>query len=434
MKKTFFLKGSLLLLSALSLAGCGGNGGSSEGSASSNSDASEDNSPVTLKFWNGFTGSDGAGMDKIVEAFNKEYEGRIEVQVDTINWDSLFLKLIQNKGKAKYSPHIVAMGANRLAQMQSKGIIRAIDDIATFIGASESDYIPVAWNAGLLGNEGHRYSFPLDVHPTAMFYNKDLISEDEIPTTWEEFEAVCKEKTNAETGVYGWAIPNMYSITKDIFISMLLQNGTDMLDKDNNAIFNNDIAVSWLQKMHDWKYVDKVSPSSVGSSGDLTLFNSGKSVFYFDGCYSINTLKDISPIDFGVAPMPGSTGTNGVSYTGSHQLTLIDCTTEDAKTRNACYEFIKYVSSNPLKWAESGQVPAYKPSHETNEYKALTELQPFTEEAETAKMGNIDYEYYYECYNYLGSAVANCLNDSSLSAKSSLDNKVNLFNKFLKEQ
>lgn len=433
MKKDVFLKSGLFVLSVLALTGCGGGGGGN--SADSATDASsEDNSPVTLKFWNGFTGSDGAGMDKIVQSFNKAYEGKITVEVDTINWDSLFLKLIQNKGKAKYSPHIVAMGANRLAQMQTKGIIRAIDDITTYTNAKESDYIPVAWNAGLLGNDGHRYSFPLDVHPTAMFYNKDLISEDEIPTTWAEFETVCKAKTNAETGVYGWAIPNMYSITKDIFISMLLQNGTDMLDKDNKAIFNSDTAVTWLQKMHDWKYVDKVSPSSVGSSGDLTLFNSGKSVFYFDGCYSINTLKDISPINFGVAPMPGSTGTGGVSYTGSHQLTLIDCTTEDARIRNACYEFIKYVSSNPLSWAESGQVPAYKPVHETAEYKALTELQPFTKEAETAKMGNIDYEYYYECYNYLGTAVANCLNDSSMSAKSSLDNKVNLFNKFLKEQ
>lgn len=142
-----------------------------------------------------------------------------------------------------------------------------------------------------------------------MFYNKDLISEDEIPTTWEEFEKVCKEKTNIDTGVYGWAIPNMYSITKDIFASMLLQNGTDMLDKDNNAIFNSDKAVEVLNRLQKWKYVDKISPSSVGTSGDLTLFNSGKSVFYFDGPWSINTLKDISPIDIGVAPMPGSTGT-----------------------------------------------------------------------------------------------------------------------------
>ena len=104
------------------------------------------------------------------------------------------------------------------------------------------------------------------------------------------------------------------------------------------------------------------------------------------------------------------------------------------KLKNACYEFIKFVSQNPLEWAKAGQVTAYKPVHNTDEYKALTELQPFTLEAENAKVGNIDYEYYYECYNYMGQAVANCLNDSNLTAKQSLDSKVNLFKKFLNEQ
>ena len=41
----------------------------------------------------------------IVKAFNKAYEGKITIKVDTINWDSLFLKLIQNKGKEKYSTY-----------------------------------------------------------------------------------------------------------------------------------------------------------------------------------------------------------------------------------------------------------------------------------------------------------------------------------------
>ncbi len=430
MKKSMF-RNAVLALSMIAMVGCGG---SSDTGGNQSGNQTEDNSPITLKFWNGFTGKDGEGMDEIVKSFNKANEGRIAVEVDTINWDSLFLKLIQNKGKERYSPHIVAMGANRLGQMKSKGIISAMDDIVEYTEARESDYLSVAWNAGLLGNDGHRYSFPLDVHPTAMFYNKDLISVEEIPTTWEEFETVCKKKTNADTGVYGWAIPNMYSITKDIFASMLLQNGSDMLDKDNKPIFNNDIAVAALQKIQDWKYKDKISPSSVGTSGDLTLFNSGKSVFYFDGPWSINTLKDISPIDIGVAPMPGSTGEKGVSFTGSHQFTLIGCTTKDKRIRNACYEFIKYVNNNPLDWAKAGQVTAYKPIHATEEYKALTELQSFTAEADKAQVGNVDYEYFYECYNYMGTAVANCLNDESLTAKASLDNKVNLFDKFLKEQ
>ena len=87
-----------------------------------------------------------------------------------------------------------------------------------------------------------------------------------------------------------------------------------------------------------------------------------------------------------------------------------------------------------MSWAEAGQVTAYKPVHETNEYKAISELAPFTEEAELAQIGNVSYEYYYDCYNYVGSAVAACLNDSQSNPKAVLDDYVNRFNKFLQEQ
>lgn len=417
MKKRSRIINFLVIVSAFTLAGC-----------SNNTPTTEDGE-IVLKFWNGFTGADGNSMKEIVNSFNNEYEGKIKIEVDTINWDSLFLKLIQNKGKAKFSPHIVAMGANRLGSMKAKGIIREINDIESYLEASKSDYLEASWEAGIF--DGNRYSFPLDMHPTAMYYNKDLISENELPTTWDEFEAICKTKTTG--GVYGFAIPNLYSITKDIVYSMALQNGSDLLDKDNKAIFNNETWVNALSRLQKRKYKDKISPESVGTSGDLSLFNTGKSVFYFDGPWQINTMKDISPVDWGVAPMPGSTGTNGTSVSGSHQFTLIDCTTQEERIKNACYTFINYVNQNPLEWAKAGQVTSYIPVHETSEYQELEELAPFTVEASKAKLGNINYEFYYEAYNYMGSAVANCLNNHG-DAAACLNEKVNLFNKFLKEQ
>lgn len=417
MKKRSRIINFLVIVSAFTLAGC-----------SNNTPTTEDGE-IVLKFWNGFTGADGNSMKEIVNSFNNEYEGKIKIEVDTINWDSLFLKLIQNKGKAKFSPHIVAMGANRLGSMKAKGIIREINDIESYLEASKSDYLEASWEAGIF--DGNRYSFPLDMHPTAMYYNKDLISENELPTTWDEFEAICKTKTTG--GVYGFAIPNLYSITKDIVYSMALQNGSDLLDKDNKAIFNNETWVNALSRLQKRKYTDKISPESVGTSGDLSLFNTGKSVFYFDGPWQINTMKDISPVDWGVAPMPGSTGTNGTSVSGSHQFTLIDCTTQEERIKNACYTFINYVNQNPLEWAKAGQVTSYIPVHETSEYQELEELAPFTVEASKAKLGNINYEFYYEAYNYMGSAVANCLNNHG-DAAACLNEKVNLFNKFLKEQ
>ena len=117
MKRLSSILTFLGLVSAFTLTSC---------SNSTPSDNVDEDKEIVLKFWNGFTGADGNSMKEIVNSFNKEYTGKIKIEVDTINWDSLFLKLIQNKGKEKFSPHIVAMGANRLGQKQSKALLEKL--------------------------------------------------------------------------------------------------------------------------------------------------------------------------------------------------------------------------------------------------------------------------------------------------------------------
>ena len=387
---------------------------------------------IVLKFWHGFTGADGDGMQEIVESFNQEHVGEIEVVVDKLSWDALFLKLIQNKTNPKFSPHIVAMGANRVSSMNSRGILRSLDGVEAFLEVNSDDFLPAAWQVGLLDSDV-RYSFPLDMHPVGMYYNKDLVTEEELPQTWSEFASLARSKTNSSTGTYGWAIPNMYSITKDVFYSMLLQDGEDILDNSNQAVFNSAGAIARLTEMYDWKYKDTISPLSVGAGGDLTLFQQGKSAFYFDGPWMINTIRETSNIEFGVAPIPESIGEGGTSFSGSHQLTLVKSTVTDERTLEASYTFMEYLSLNSLRWAQAGQVPARLDVHQLDEYKALTDLKAFSEEAFTAKVGKTDYQYFYEAYNYMGSAVSNVLNNVK-SPKVALDEKVNQFKLFVNEQ
>lgn len=430
------MKKSLSLLTVMMVAALASCGSSSSLSSQAGAgvriiDSSETwtGSAINLRFWHGFTGSDGDSMAEIVSAFNAEFNGKISVSADKLPWDTLMTKLITSATNPDTAPHIVAMGASRATGMIPKNLFVTMDDLPTLMGVKASDYVTSTWEAGTYGKE-NRYSFPLDCHPTALYYNKDLVSEAELPSTWSEFLTLAKSKTSGST--YGWAIPNMYSVTKDIFYSILLQNGGTLLDKDNKAAFNSDLGVAALQQLYDYKYTDKISPDSVGASGDATLFKAGKSAFYFDGSWTINTLNAIGSLNYGVAAMPGSVGDNGVSFGDSHQLGLCASTVKDNDTRSACYTFINYLSKNSQKWAEAGQVPAKLSSHETTEYKALTKLQPFTEEAAKAEAGNVDYRYFYEAYNFMGTAVADCLNGAK-TAKDSLDAQATNFTKYVEE-
>ena len=394
-------------------------------------DGSIEGGVINLRFWNGFTGKDGDAMRSIVNDFNIENKGKIKVKTDHVLWDNLFLKLIQNKGDAAHSPHIAAIPSNRISLLRTKEVIKPIDDMVEYLNAKEEDYIKGAWDIGQV--DGKRWSFPLDMHPTLLYYNKDLISEEELPKTWEDFEKICIEKTGDR--VYGWAIPSMYSITLDVFMNMLIQQDSDLFEvKDNQYIpvFNSQKAIDILAFLRKLKYEEKISPASVGAAGDLTLFNSGKSVFYFDGIYQMNALKETSPINWGATYMPGTMVSGGKGYSGSHQWTLVESTTKDAQVNEACYKFIDYVNQHAVKWAEGGQVPAKKSVHEEEGFKALETVVKAKEQAFVSTLGTMKYDYYYEAYNFVGAAVANVLGNNT-DPKTALDAAYSQFMTFLKE-
>ncbi len=425
MKKITKVLGVVLTacLTLCCLFGCGGK-----------TPSDDDGSGFTvIRFWNGFTGTDGETMDKIVEQFNREYASKnIKVVADKIPWDTLFTKITTTSSNLRSAPHIVAMSASRISGMNARGILLPMDGIEEYLQVTADEYITTSWNGGVIN--GTRYGFPIDVHPTAMYYNKNIVSEEELPTTWEEFKDVCIEKT--KDGIYGWAMPSMYSITKDVFLNMLYTSGGTVFDAQDNPVFNSPVAVSQLSYMSDLLFGSQpVSPTNVGSGGDFTLFTQGKSAFYFDGPWVINTLGllDNPDSNIGVAPCPSSVGEGDTNFAGSHQFTLMKNTVTSDRIKEACYTFMRYINENSIEWAKAGQVPALKAVHETEEYKQLEPLKAFTQMAYTATLGEIGYKYWYEGYNGLGVAVSNALSNIYTSQKA-LDTAVSEFKAWVEDE
>ena len=237
----------VVLLSIVSLCAC-------DKSSNSNTTNPGDDAPIegeiTLNFWHGFTGTDGNNMATIVEDFNEEYAGKIKIEINRLDWDTLFTKFYQNKKNPRFSPHIIVVPANRLGTVVDRDMVAQMNDVMDSLELSSSDFIDAAYTAGVFGDT--RYSFPLDVHPTAIFYNKDITGELSPFATWEDFYAACARYTSGD--VYGWAIPNNYSITKDIFYSQLLQKNSNIINANNGPIFNSATATSVLSKLMDLKY------------------------------------------------------------------------------------------------------------------------------------------------------------------------------------
>ena len=82
MKKLFLVL--IVLLSIFSVSACGDN----DNQTNENDEIIE--GEIVLKFWHGFTGTDGNNMATMVDNFNKAYEGKIKVEVNRLDWDTLF--------------------------------------------------------------------------------------------------------------------------------------------------------------------------------------------------------------------------------------------------------------------------------------------------------------------------------------------------------
>jgi multiple sugar transport system substrate-binding protein len=352
----------LLLSFALVFAGC------SSSKDSSGTGETGETGLITLDFWNGFTGPDGADMKKIVDQFNKENEGKIAIKTQTMPWGTFYDKIrtVVSQGKA---PDVAIMHLDQVAGMASKNILTELDGLAADIELTEGDFIPQVWDAGIY--EDKRYAIPLDVHPLALYYNVDLLKAagyDAPPTTYDEFVEMSKAMTKGDQ--WGFAMPTLWP-SQLIYFSSLYQHGGESVSADGlTPLYNSDAGVEALQKMVDLTFKHQVSPKDIQQDGEVTLFRQGKVAFHMNGIWMINGFKEQEGLNFATAPIP-VLGDKKATWAGSHNFVLPKQKNEDPARLAAAMKFVKYVTDNSLDWAKAGQIPAKNSVRDSDEFKAL---------------------------------------------------------------
>lgn len=364
----------LLLLSATVIfAGCSsskesGSTDKTDGTSGTDAEANKSSEVITLNFWNGFTGPDGEDMKKIVDEFNKEFEGEIKVKTETMQWGVFYDKIrtVVSQGQA---PDVAIMHLDQMPGMAKNGILYELDELAADLDMTEDEFIPAVWNAGIY--EGKRYAIPLDVHPIALYYNVDLLNEagyDAPPTTWDEFLEMSLAMTKGDQ--YGFAMPVLWP-SQLIYFSALYQHGGESVSPDGlEPLYNSEAGIEALQKLTDLVHEYKVSPKDIQQDGEVTLFRQGKVGFHMNGIWMINGFKEQEGLNFATAPIP-TMGDTQAAWAGSHNFVLPKQKKEDPAKQAAAMKFIKYVADNSLAWAKAGQIPAKNSVNQSAEFLAL---------------------------------------------------------------
>lgn len=334
--------------------------------------------PVTIEYWNGFTGGDGPAMRQLVADFNASQD-LISVEMNVVQWGQYYQRVIAAV-HAGQGPDVGAMHVEQLATQAVRQTITPLDDVVSELQIGAQDYPEDVWNAGEYRDQ--RYGIPLDMHSLAAYANTGLLEQagiSEPAATGEELEEQLTALLDAGVPTPFW-MPNRWPAHL-IFLSLLWQFGGEPYAEDGSAAtFDSDAgvqALTWMRSMIEKGF----SPPDVAIDSQYTAFKNGEGAYTWDGIWQANDLKATAPdLPWTMAPIP-TVGTEPAVWANSHQLVMFRSRRPDDNKLLASKEFIKYLVENSAQWADAGMIPALSAARETPEFEAtpqaaLTEAIP----------------------------------------------------------
>ena len=365
--KKLVLKSILLGTVVLGFSGCGN---------------SADNQ-VTL--WNPFTGKDGDYFQEIVDAYN---ETNPEIKIKNVVIPDMYTKIntVMNSNKDKDVPDLTVMHAERVELFESQEVLTPMTDVlAEQKEINEDNYIEQAWASGEV--EGVRYTVPLDVHSSPMFYNIDLLNK-YAPTALDDGIITVKEID--EIAVLAKADGKItYPVNLELWTSMSLMTELGgSIEKDGNPTVNTPEMKEAIGILKH--FVDSGAAQEDGDDA-VQLFQSGESVFLQDGTWGIAGHKEIEGLNYGITNTPSIDGKTFSNWTSSHQLGLLKKERSEEKMK-AIGDFIEFVRKNSDVWAESGQNAASKEIFESPDYEKYMQSFLVSDPKELASLKIYDFK------------------------------------------
>ena len=344
-----------------------------------------------IVFWNFLGGGDGARMKILVDGFNKS-QSKYAVEGTTLEWGVPFYTKVRTSTQIGQGPDLITFHLSKMSGWAPAKLLRPISTAElSAAGLNKSDLSAPAIKAG--SYKGALYGVPLDTHPLVMYYNKDLAGKAGLLDangsiksfkSLDEFTAAMKaikDKTGAgglsfETGA------GSYSLWR-LWVSMIAQQNGSIIK--NNKLSYGEAGAKALQAMTDWAK-DGLMAKNTDYPTSVANFVNGKAAFMFNGVWEVGTMVDTKAagklFDYGVDTLPNFFG-KAANWGDSHAFSIPNNAgkTADANKVKGALEFVAYVQKNSAVWAKAGMIPAYLPTLNSAEYKALKPNADFSADA-----------------------------------------------------
>ena len=357
-----------MLMTAFS--GCGGD------SAESKKGAGDDK---TLTVWSIATESDAfhPAYTKAIEDFEKSHPD-VKIKFETFENESYKTK-IKSAVAANELPDVFFTWAGGF----SKSFVESgkVLELDSYYEKYKED-LPETSVANTTYN-GKLYGSVIATPVSMMFYNKKIFEENkvEVPTTWEEWKAVCETlKQNGVTPI-GVSAKDTWVLAMTHDAMALKSAGADKLQKallKEGQPYNDSDFLYAAEKLQELIDMGAFSNSAIGLSNDEASadFYAGKAAMYITGSWMAGSIQTDAenPDDFGVTPIPVLNGTNAkiTDFMGGAADTLM----ASASSKNpdlaaeAVFELTKSISK--YAYLDGAGIPAWKIDYDDSSVNPLT--------------------------------------------------------------
>lgn len=305
---------------------------------------------VTLTVWESTNGPD-EFIKQAGDAYTKTHPNI------TINYVNVELGdaagQIALDGPAGVGPDLFAAPHDKLGELVSGGHV-----LPTVNPDEVSKEVLSACSSALTYN-GKMYGYPISAETYALFYNKALIKESEVSTTWEGLADWAKKFNAANNGKYGFVMDVGNGYYTIVFTTsegnrLFGTSGSDT----NNTNINSDASVKGMKFFQSLRKALDVPAADLGTSTCDAAFQAGTAAMHITGLWNIKPFTDAG-IDFGVAALPSLPGesTPSASFSGTRAMFVSAYTNHPDEAA----EFAKFLISpemQQLRFKITGALPS----------------------------------------------------------------------------
>ncbi|MEW1926513.1 extracellular solute-binding protein [Streptomyces sp. NPDC088360] len=363
-------RGVLGGIGALAVAG-------SFGLASTNRSASAiaSDADVRVRYWNLFSGGDGANMIAMLDAF-RAANPRVDVKDSTLQWGNPYYTKLAMAASGNRAPDLAVMHLGRIPGFAPGQLLDPWDvRLLAEYGVREADFDPVLWKRAVV--DGKLYGLPLDIHAQLCFYRRDVcekaglldadgdLAQVTSPEAWFKGLKAAKKAVKGDVHTIGIKAdePNF---SWWFFLSFYTQLGGTCLSADGQGVtLDTDKATQVLEFLR--QHLTDGYSTAIGVADGESFVNG--SAFTWEGNWSVPVFSG-AELKYGATPLPPVFG-RPATHTESHCFVLPHQAQRGGATNEGAHQLAAYVVKNATAWARGGHIPAYLPTLDDKKYVAL---------------------------------------------------------------